>query len=89
LRGARAVDVLVIGDRVWRLASQRLSISAFHGGGCTMASLVAGYLASAPRSRGKVADDAIVSAAKLAKRKLAAAIRRATSVGRGLRVLPL
>lgn len=85
LRGPRAVDVLYVGGKVHRMASPRLKVGPFHGGGCTMASLVAGRLALS----GERDERAIVDAVRRAKRRLATSIGAATRVGKGLLVLPL
>ncbi len=81
-----ALDVLAIGDRVEKLTSRRLKVQPFHGGGCTLASLIAGKLASMP---GAIDDAAILEAVSFAKRRLTGAIRRATHIGDGLLVLPV
>lgn len=86
LQGARAVDVLYAGGRIHRFASARLDIAPFHGGGCTMASLIAGHLAMLGT---KPNDAAIVDAVRRAKRRLARSIVEATRIGKGLLVLPL
>lgn len=85
LRGEKAVDVLYTSGRLRRFASKRFAVPPFHGGGCTMASLVAGWLAMADRAD----ESAIVLAVRKAKRTLAGSIRRASRVGDGLLVLPL
>ena len=81
----RAVDVLAIGKATYRLAAPRLAVPEFHGGGCTLASLVAGELAL---SKGAL-DERIVHAVRASKRRLHKAIRSAAIIGKGLRVLPL
>lgn len=86
LRGERAVDVLYAGGRIQRFASPRLAVAPFHGGGCTMASLIAGELAM---GGGKPDRDAIARAVGKAKRRLAGSIRAAVRIGHGLLVLPL
>ncbi len=86
VRGPRAVDVLYAGGQIHRFSAPRLAVAPFHGGGCTMASLIAGELAV---SGGKPDREAIVRAVRKAKRTLARAIHSAARVGHGLLVLPL
>ncbi|HEU4409236.1 MAG TPA: hydroxymethylpyrimidine/phosphomethylpyrimidine kinase [Polyangiaceae bacterium] len=80
-----AADLLFVGGRAVVLRARRRAIAPFHGGGCTLAALVAGRLAAA----GAAARDAeaIAGAARWAKRRLGAAIGRPERVGRGLLVL--
>lgn len=80
-RGPRAVDVFATRDRVITLAAARLRVKPFHGGGCTLASLIAGRLATA--------DDPfdLEPAVRWAKRAHHAALARTTDVGGDLRVL--
>jgi hydroxymethylpyrimidine/phosphomethylpyrimidine kinase len=81
LGGARAVDVFATRDKVVSLAAARLRVKAFHGGGCALASLIAGRLA--------VSDDPfdLEPAVRWAKRIHHAALARTTDVGGDLRVL--
>lgn len=85
LRGSLATDVLVVGDRAWHMNAPRHQGPEFHGGGCTLASLIAGRLALVE----VIGAEAIVDAVRVAKRRLTKAIQEATSIGEGLRVLPL
>jgi len=78
------VDVLAVGRRVIRFKSPRLAMPPFHGGGCSLASLIAGRLAWLGRND----DDAIVEAVRFGRRRLRRSMRRAMSVGEGLLVLP-
>jgi hydroxymethylpyrimidine/phosphomethylpyrimidine kinase len=78
LTGTRAVDVLAMPGRVVELAARRLALAPVHGGGCTLASLVAGRLA--------VGRD-VEAAVRWAKRAHFAALARAADVGGDLRVL--
>jgi hydroxymethylpyrimidine/phosphomethylpyrimidine kinase len=80
-----AADVLVAGGRTFVLRARRLDVAPFHGGGCTLAALIAGRLAAAGARPGDA--DALLAAARWAKRRLGAAIGRAERVGRGLLVL--
>jgi hydroxymethylpyrimidine/phosphomethylpyrimidine kinase len=80
-----ATDVLAIGERLVRFRARRVKTPEFHGGGCTMASLIAGRLALVD----SVNATTIVDAVSFAKRRLGASIRRSQRIGAGLRVLPL
>jgi hydroxymethylpyrimidine kinase/phosphomethylpyrimidine kinase len=82
---AEAADVLVVGERSFVLRARRLEVAPFHGGGCTLAALVAGRLAASSARPGD--GEALVAATRWAKRRLGAAIGRAERVGRGLLVL--
>jgi hydroxymethylpyrimidine kinase/phosphomethylpyrimidine kinase len=76
--GAQAIDVLVeAGGRVLELRAKRLSVDA-RGTGCTLASLIAGRLATGA---------GLAPAAKWAKRVHHAALARAARVGDGGRVI--
>ncbi|MBI5537940.1 MAG: hydroxymethylpyrimidine/phosphomethylpyrimidine kinase [Deltaproteobacteria bacterium] len=79
-----AVDVLAIGRRVIKMIGPRLAIPPFHGGGCSLASLIAGHIASL----GAKSDEDIVEAVRRARRQLRRSMRRATDIGDGLLVLP-
>ncbi len=81
LAGARAVDVLATQGRVVELAAKRLRLPGVHGGGCTLASLVAGRLAASD------ATTTIEDAVRWAKRVHHAALARAADAGGELRVL--
>jgi len=78
------VDVLAIGRRVIRMIGPRLAMPPFHGGGCSLASLIAGQLAS----HGARSDDEVIEAVRRARRQLRRSLRRAMDVGDGLLVLP-
>lgn len=86
LVGPRAVDVLATAGGVTRLSASRLNVPAFHGAGCTFASLIAGHLA---RCGGSFAERDMVDAVRLAKRRLRESLRNAQNIGDGLLVLPL
>lgn len=45
LTGKLAVDVLAVGGRVFELSRPRIALPPIHGGGCILASLIAGRLA--------------------------------------------
>jgi len=82
LSGAEAVDVLAlrVGERarVHELRAPRLRVGPVHGGGCVLASLVAGRLA-----RGS----SVLGAVRWAKATHHAALRDAADVGGEMRVL--
>lgn len=84
LGGASAIDVLAVGDEVIELRAPRLRLRPIHGGGCTLASLIAGRLAA---QGGAWDDEAIVAAVKWAKKTHHALLGRARDVGGDLRVL--
>ena len=85
--GPSAVDVLAIAGEVVELRARRLVIAEVHGTGCTLASLIAGRLASRDGAGGKVDAEALVSAIRWAKRVHHGALSRAVDVGGGMRVL--
>jgi hydroxymethylpyrimidine/phosphomethylpyrimidine kinase len=80
MRGAYAVDVWVTAKgHVREFASKRYALGGeLHGGGCTLASLIAGRLAL-----GEALEDAIA----WSKRRLSKALKDVTTVGGVLRVL--
>jgi len=80
LRGAAAVDVLAVGDELFEIGAPRLDIEPVHGAGCTLAALVAGRLAVAPKS-------SLVDAVRWAKGRHHEALAHALDVGGSLRVL--
>jgi hydroxymethylpyrimidine kinase/phosphomethylpyrimidine kinase len=77
------VDVLAVGNRLIHLRAPRMKIAP-HGTGCTLASLIAGKLAT----RARIDDAAIVASVRWAKRHLASQIARAVRVGDGQPVMP-
>lgn len=89
LSGPRAVDVLALegrrgaAPRLVELAAPRLSIRPVHGGGCTLASLVAGRLAVS----GEASTAAVEAAVRWAKKVHHRALAAAADVGGELRVL--
>lgn len=85
LDGEEAVDILAFTDEVVALRSPRQPIEAFHGGGCHLASLIAGYLGKS----GRADRAAVEQATRAAKARLDAAIATSLDVGDGLRVLPV
>jgi hydroxymethylpyrimidine/phosphomethylpyrimidine kinase len=85
MQGPQAIDVLSTGGEVIELRARRLSRSAAHGTGCTLASLIAGRIA---RRTGAALDTReLVAAIRWAKRVHHAALSRAVRVGQGMRVL--
>jgi hydroxymethylpyrimidine/phosphomethylpyrimidine kinase len=80
LTGRRAVDVLAFEDRVVELAAVRLKLAPVHGGGCVLASLVAGRMAAAPSA-------SLVDVVRWAKKTHHEALRNASDAGGDLRVL--
>ncbi len=83
LAGAEAVDLLGIAgtSRIVLLRAPRLTLGAFHGGGCVLASLIAGRLATT--------EGDLVSAVRWAKKVHHGALLRLRDVGGDLRVLVL
>jgi hydroxymethylpyrimidine/phosphomethylpyrimidine kinase len=73
------VDVLAVGGEVIELRAKRLDLPPMHGTGCTLASLVAGRIASRGGS--------IVDAVRWAKRVHHAALAHARDVGGAARVI--
>jgi hydroxymethylpyrimidine/phosphomethylpyrimidine kinase len=95
LGGAQAVDLLAcssfppfpaISPRVIELPLPRLSLRPFHGGGCILASLIAGRLAVREET-GAAAERAVIDAVRWAKKIHHAALLRARDVGGDMRVL--
>ncbi len=86
-RGAESVDWLALrGGRLVRIARPRRRAPPFHGGGCTLASLIAGRLA-ARAGRGAVRGEELVEAARWARVRIDRALAAPLTVGAGLRVL--
>ena len=81
--GPWVVDVLAIGGTVLELRGKRIALPPLHGGGCVLASLIAGRLArqSAP-GRGHV-ENAVKEARRIHQR----ALRNAIDVGGAMRVV--
>jgi len=85
--GDESVDWLAIrGGRMVRIARPRRAVPPVHGTGCTLASLIAGRLASRT-GRGAVRAEDLVDAARWARARLDRALRAPLAVGGGLRVL--
>ena len=79
LEGELAVDVLVTPEGVTELRARRLAIPPVHGGGCVLASLIAGRIA--------VRRERTIDAVRWAKRAHHRLLARAVDVGGDLRVL--
>ncbi|HSO31797.1 MAG TPA: bifunctional hydroxymethylpyrimidine kinase/phosphomethylpyrimidine kinase [Labilithrix sp.] len=89
LGGPEAVDLLGLAGttRVILLRAPRLSLGPFHGGGCILASLIAGRLAATAEARRKASGSAVVGAVRWAKKIHHAALRQTRDVGGDLRIL--
>lgn len=83
LAGARAVDVLAAGGELYELGAARLRLGPTHGGGCVLASLIAGRLARVEEAN----TAAVVAAVRWAKRVHHRALVNAVAVGGPMRVL--
>jgi hydroxymethylpyrimidine/phosphomethylpyrimidine kinase len=92
LGGAQAVDLLAFPSlrssptRVIELRLPRLSLRPFHGGGCVLASLIAGRLAVREET-GAASERAVIDAVRWAKKIHHAALLQARDVGGDMRVL--
>jgi hydroxymethylpyrimidine/phosphomethylpyrimidine kinase len=84
LTGKSAVDVLAVGRRVVEFGSLRLRLPLLHGGGCTLASLIAGRLAV---SQAGALEERVVEAVRWARRTHQRALRAPVDVGGEARVL--
>jgi|HubBroStandDraft_2_1064218.scaffolds.fasta_scaffold196072_2 hydroxymethylpyrimidine/phosphomethylpyrimidine kinase len=84
LRGQEAIDVLAIGECVIELRSRRRALPPLHGGGCVLASLVAGRLAV--DDRGPL-EARLLRAVRWARRVHQKALRSPLDVGGARRVL--
>lgn len=78
LGGAEAIDVLAVDGEVVELRAKRLRMKPVHGGGCTLASMIAGRLAL---------EQDMLAAVKWAKRTHHQMLQRPCDVGGDLRVL--
>lgn len=87
LGGPQAVDLLAFGSRIVELPLPRLRLHPFHGGGCILASLIAGRLAVSAGGGGAVSERALADAVRWAKNLHHAALLQARDVGGDLRVL--
>jgi hydroxymethylpyrimidine/phosphomethylpyrimidine kinase len=82
--GEDAVDVLFVEGSWIELRSKRLDLPATHGGGCVLASLIAGHLAK--RSPFAIVPH-VEAAVRSARRVHQRALRHAADVGGAMRVL--
>ena len=88
LAGPRAIDVLAGGEEIFELSSKRLSLpTTVHGGGCTLASLIAGRLAKDEREWKSEGEAMVVDAVRWAKKAHFGLLERALDVGGDMRVL--
>ncbi|MCL2723677.1 MAG: hydroxymethylpyrimidine/phosphomethylpyrimidine kinase [Polyangiaceae bacterium] len=85
LDGEMAVDLFATTERVVELSAPRLTTPMIHGGGCVLASLIAGYLAV--HARDDEPSARLESAVRWAKNVHHALIAEASSVGGALHVL--
>jgi len=84
LQGKLAVDVLAVGGRVFELPAPRMSLPPLHGGGCILASLIAGRLAVDERGE---PGPRVLRAVRWARAAHRAALARPWDVGGASRVL--
>ncbi|MDB4941997.1 MAG: Phosphomethylpyrimidine kinase [Labilithrix sp.] len=93
LGGKKAVDVLGIAGKkkpdVVELKATRLDLPPFHGGGCVLASLIAGRLAVSDEAVAADLGAALLEAVTWAKKEHHAALGRLRDVGGDLKVLVL
>ncbi|MDB4998568.1 MAG: Phosphomethylpyrimidine kinase [Myxococcaceae bacterium] len=88
LGGAKAVDLLAISkSEVIELTAPRLKLAPFHGGGCFLASLIAGRLAVAADAYREDPVATLVDAVRWAKKLHHQVLVQARDVGGDLRVL--
>ena len=91
LGGKHAVDLLGVATkkapRLIELTAPRLELAPFHGGGCVLASLIAGRLAMSEEDYESDAETALVDAVVWSKKKHHAALKRVIDVGGDLRVV--
>jgi hydroxymethylpyrimidine/phosphomethylpyrimidine kinase len=83
--GKDATDVLALGGgRVIELSARRFDLAPTHGGGCVLASLIAGCLARRPvRATARRIEAAVREARRVHRR----ALQRSVDVGGAMRVL--
>ena len=83
-----AVDVLAIGGEIIELRAPRLRLPKTRGTGCTLASLIAGKLATSPYDGSEREADARVEAVvRWAKQTHHAALERVSDVGGAMKVI--
>jgi len=82
------VDVLALETgEILELRAARLALSPTHGGGCVLASLIAGYLARLVNTGGRVDSRAVLACVKRARAVHRKALVAAVDVGGAMRVL--
>jgi hydroxymethylpyrimidine/phosphomethylpyrimidine kinase len=81
--GGDVIDVLAVGRRLVELRSKRLTLAPVHGGGCVLASLIAGRLAVV----GGNTDTALIEVVRWARLRHQRALRTPRDVGGPARVL--
>jgi hydroxymethylpyrimidine kinase/phosphomethylpyrimidine kinase len=87
LAGANAVDVLAIGGDAIELRARRMRLPAIHGGGCTLAALIAGHMAADAREWSDAPDEVLLDAVRWAKRTHQRMLGKVRDVGGDMRVL--
>lgn len=91
LQTADAIDLLGVGPssrtKIIELRAPRLALPAFHGGGCVLASLIAGRLAVAEAAYRAHPEATLVRAVRWAKKVHHSALKRTCDIGGKLRVL--
>jgi hydroxymethylpyrimidine/phosphomethylpyrimidine kinase len=87
LDGPHAVDILAIDGDILAFRAKRMRLPPLHGGGCTLASLIAGRMAKDPRAYAEAPVDILVDAVRWAKSKHGAALAKSRDVGGAMRVL--
>ena len=89
LGGREAIDVLVVDGETLELRAPRLTMAPLHGGGCVLASLIAGHIAADDRAFESDGAAILKDAVKWAKKVHRGALARPRDVGGDLRVLML
>lgn len=79
LSGKHAIDLLITNDDVIEFSEKRLELPPIHGGGCVLASLIAGRLAHG--------DDDLEASIRWAKKIHYRALRKARDIGGDMSVL--
>ena len=87
LDGPNAVDILAIDGDILALRAKRLRLPPLHGGGCTLASLIAGRIAKDRRAYEGAPSAILVDAVRWAKSIHGAALAKSRDVGGAMRVL--
>ncbi len=87
LSGPYAVDLLATGTRVILFRARRIRLPPFHGGGCVLASFIAGRVAVTIDAYRDDHERALANAVRWAKKLHHAALLKTRDVGGDLRVL--